>query len=311
MMIETTNISKQYPRVLAVDGVNLQVEKGMVFGLLGPNGAGKTTMVRLLTGILRPSAGSARVLGFDVGREGDRIRRQCGVQTDTNLYERLSARDNLLVWGRLYDLRGAPLRNRVDELIEQFDLTERADDMLGTFSKGMKQKVALARALVHDPALLFLDEPTAGLDPESSTDLLEYLQKYVERADRTVFLCSHRLEEVERLCQSVGIIHQGRLLACGSIAQLSAQIWREVVFTITLQQPALPYAGLLLQYGIKAEAHNSALSLVVQKQEDIAGIIRKLVHSGAEILEAVEQKHGLHDIYFHYLPRGNHELAKY
>ncbi|MCI0690710.1 ABC transporter ATP-binding protein [candidate division KSB1 bacterium] len=186
-IIETFGLTKKFDRLAALDAVTIKVEPGIVFGFIGPNGAGKTTMVRLLNGLLRPTHGQAVIFGKDIQQEGPFIRSKTGVQTDTNLYEKLSAKENLEIWGSLYGLSGNNLYRRIDTLLEMFNLAGKRDVIVGNFSKGMKQKLAIARALIHDPEILFLDEPTAGLDPEASEEVVLYLQKIYQRRQKNRF----------------------------------------------------------------------------------------------------------------------------
>ncbi|MBZ0288430.1 MAG: ABC transporter ATP-binding protein, partial [Anaerolineae bacterium] len=190
--IEAEGLSRTFGTLKAVDSVSFTVDKGEVFGLLGPNGAGKTTLVRLLNGVLAASAGNARVLGCDPATQGDTVRARTGVLTEQpSLYERLTARDNLLFFGTMYGVGEADLPARVDELLEMFDLSAQANDRVGGFSKGMKQRLALARTLIHQPELLFFDEPTAGLDPEAARGVTELIEQLSRESGRTVFLCTH------------------------------------------------------------------------------------------------------------------------
>jgi len=215
--IEVTGLSRVFGPLVALDCVDLTIPRGAVFGLLGPNGAGKTTTVRILNGVLEPSSVVAlRVLGHDLLQEPEAIRPQVGVQTDTNLYERLSARENLAVFARLYGIDVTHARLRADELLEMFGLLDRASERVEKFSKGMKQKLLIARALVARPHLVYLDEPTAGLDPEASHELMTYIKRVSHEARTTFFITSHRLEEMEGVCTAVAVLADGRIRATGS-----------------------------------------------------------------------------------------------
>ncbi|MGZ6340462.1 MAG: ABC transporter ATP-binding protein [Candidatus Limnocylindrales bacterium] len=200
----------------AVDGLDLAVPAGSVFGFLGPNGSGKTTTIRLLLGLLEPTAGEAEVLGHDVRRAADRIRERSGALLEhAGLYERLSAQDNLEFVGRAWRLPPAERRARMERLLAPLGLWERRHEIVGAWSRGMKQKLAVARALLHGPALVFLDEPTAGLDPIAAAALRDDLAALARREGVTVFLTTHNLAEAEKLCDLVGVIRRGRLLAVG------------------------------------------------------------------------------------------------
>ncbi|MGH7599057.1 MAG: ATP-binding cassette domain-containing protein, partial [bacterium] len=223
--------------------------------------------------------------------------------------EKLSAKENLEIWGRLYGLTGNNLYHRIDTLLEMFNLAGKRDVIVGNFSKGMKQKLTIARALIHDPEILFLDEPTAGLDPEASEDVILYLQKYIKNGKRTVFLCSHRLDEVERLSQAIAIIYQGRILANGTIAELRSQLWKEKFYSIQLIEARDDFVAALKheKYISQVVRREQEIGLAVVTGTDIARAIRLLVNSGAEILSVREEEHSLKDIYFAIVPKGNHE----
>lgn len=220
--VEVAGLSREFGPLVALDSVDLTIPRGAVFGLLGPNGAGKTTTVRILNGVLDPSSvETLRVLGHDVLREPEAVRPQVGVQTDTNLYERLSARQNLETFARLYGMEPSSARSRADELLEMFDLLDRATERVEKYSKGMKQKLLIARALVSRPRLVYLDEPTAGLDPEASHELMTYITRVSREAHTTFFITSHRLEEMEGVCTGVAVLAGGRIRAAGSPEEVS------------------------------------------------------------------------------------------
>src|SRR5690348_7584817 len=220
-MIHIEHLSRSFGTVKAVDDLSLAVPAGIVFGFLGPNGAGKTTTIHLLLGLLEPTQGQARVLGFDTRTQPDEIRARSGALLEfAGLYERLSAEDNLDFYGRIYQMPAPDRRARSKELLTHLDLWERRKDQVGTWSRGMKQKLAVARALFHHPPLIFLDEPTAGLDPLAAAALRNDLARLVAREGLTVFLNTHNLAEAEKLCAQVGVIRQGKLLLVGSPDEL-------------------------------------------------------------------------------------------
>ncbi len=215
-------------------GVDLVVEPGGVFGLLGPNGAGKTTTVRILTGVLRPDrADRLRVLGHDLPAAIAQVRPHIGVQTDTALYDRLTGLDNLTYFGRLYGMPRPDAVRAARALLDRFGLADRQGDRVGTYSKGMKQKALIARALVSDPELVFLDEPTAGLDPEAAHELMAYIHDLSTEQGHTFFITSHRLEEMESVCTRVGVLAGGRIAAQGSPADVARMLVPEVRVRVT------------------------------------------------------------------------------
>ena len=222
--IRTERLTRDFGSLRAVDELSLEVPSGIVFGFLGPNGAGKTTTIRLLLGLLEPTTGNAQVLGHDTRTAADAIRETTGALLEhSGLYERLSAEDNLEFYGRVARLPAAQRRARIQALLEPLGLWARRKEVVGAWSRGMKQKLAVARALFHKPALVFLDEPTAGLDPVASAALRDELAALAEREGVTVFLTTHNLAEAEKLCHQVGVIRQGKLLAVGALDQLRAQ----------------------------------------------------------------------------------------
>ena len=224
LAINVEGLSRTFGSVRALEQVSLAVPSGIVFGLLRPNGAGKTTMIRLLLGLLAPDAGRATVLGYDVTREGDAVRRRCGALLEhPGLYERLSAADNLEFYARAWALSAAARRARIHELLSGVGLWDRRGERVAGWSRGMKQQLAIARAMLHRPELLFLDEPTAGLDALATVALRETVAALVRREGVTVFLTTHMLTEAERICQQVGIIRQGKLIVSGTPDELRAR----------------------------------------------------------------------------------------
>ncbi len=221
LAVETRNLTKMFHKLKAVDNLNLEIKEAEIYSLLGPNGAGKTTSVRMLTGLLRPTMGGADVLGLDISENLQEIRGRVGHLTETPaLYERLTVRQNLEFFAKLYKVPETEIKSRTEEIIDLFELPEKLDEPAGTLSKGMKQKVAIARAMFHKPELIFLDEPTASLSPESAKVVRDQIVKLAKKEKRTFFICTHNLFEAERLSTRVGIINQGMLVAQGSPAEL-------------------------------------------------------------------------------------------
>jgi ABC-2 type transport system ATP-binding protein len=227
IVIETKGLSKYYGKgneIKAVDGLDLTVYEGETFGLLGPNGAGKTTVVRLLNCIIKPSGGSATVKGFDIREQPDDVKRVTGMLAESpGLYEKLSGYEFLEFMGALYDVPGEILVSRIDELLKLFDLDGRRDYLIEGYSSGMKQKLLLAAALIHDPPIIFLDEPTSTLDPRAAHMVKELIEELADNAGKTILMCSHLLPVVEELCDRIGIINNGRLIAVGTVAEIIAQ----------------------------------------------------------------------------------------
>jgi len=219
-LIELTNLDKRYGDKIAVNNVSLQVNSGEVFGFLGPNGAGKTTTIKIIVGLLRPTSGTARVSGFDVQNQPLRAKAVNGYVPDTpNLYAKLSGREMLRFVGELYNIERDQINRRIEELLKLFDLEAAGDDSIDSYSHGMQQKTALACALMHDPKVLVLDEPTVGLDPKSARLIKDILRQMAERG-AAVFLSTHILEIAERMCDRIGIINKGELIAVGTMEEL-------------------------------------------------------------------------------------------
>ena len=230
MIIETENLSKSYNKgiIKAVDALNLRVYEGETFGLLGPNGAGKTTAVRLLNCIIEPTKGTANVKGFDILTQRDEVKRITGMLAESpGLYDKLSSSEFLEFIGNLYDVPENILSTRVDEFLKLFDLHDRRDHLIEGYSSGMKQKLLLAAALIHDPPIVFLDEPTSALDPGAAHMVKDLIKGLSDDAGKTVFLCSHILPIVEELCDRIGIISKGRLIAVGTVEDIIAQAGKE------------------------------------------------------------------------------------
>lgn len=240
-IIRTDALSKHYGKgyaIKAVDDLDLEVYEGETFGLLGPNGAGKTTTVRLLNCIIKPTGGTATVNGYDILNEETEVKRVTGLLAESpGLYEKLSAAEFLEFMGALYDVPGDILPERIDDLLKLFSLHDRRDHLLEGYSRGMKQKVLIAAALIHDPPILFFDEPTSMLDPRAALMVKELIKQLADSAGKTIFICSHILPIVEELCDRIGIIHQGRLIAVGTvdeiIAQTHARTLEEAFITVT------------------------------------------------------------------------------
>jgi ABC-2 type transport system ATP-binding protein len=226
ILIDMNKLSKHYGKgvIKAVDGLDLKVYEGETFGLLGPNGAGKTTTVNLLNCIIKPTSGTATVNGYDIIKDDTNVKRVTGLLAESpGLYEKLSAYEFLEFMGALYDVPGDILPERIENLLKLFGLEDRRNYLLEGYSRGMKQKVLIAAALIHDPPILFLDEPTSTLDPRAALMVKDLVKGLAEKAGRTIFICSHILPLVEELCDRIGIINQGKLIALGTISDIISQ----------------------------------------------------------------------------------------
>jgi ABC-2 type transport system ATP-binding protein len=295
-MIHTENITKKFGSVLAVDNLTLDVREGEVFGFLGPNGAGKTTTVRMLTSLISPTRGSATVAGFAVGSRDTDIRRTVGLLTETpGMYDMLSAEYNLRIYAELYEV--ADVRGQVAKYLKMLGLWDRRLDAAGTFSKGMKQKLAIARALLHEPRILFLDEPTAGLDPEASHLVREFIAE-LKKEGRTIFLCTHNLDEADRLCDRVGVF-KTRLLVVDTPANLRNSVFgRKVVFHLVAADEKLAAGLRHLPFVREVNVVENKLVVSVDNPEaQNPDLIRELVRAGADVMFVGELRHSLEDVY--------------
>ena len=301
-VIDCTKLSFRYNGVHALKDFNLIVNHGEVVALLGPNGAGKTTSIRVLNGLLTPESGAINVLGFDPRQDGALIRARTGVLTETPaLYERLTAWQNLFFFGSLSDMSKLEVEKRSNHLLEVFNLQQRSGDRVETFSKGMKQRLALVRALLHDPELLFLDEPTSDLDPEAAKQVQDLILEISGHENRTVILCTHRLYEAERLCDRVAIMKNGRVAAAGTLDELRAQVFP--MFTVNFRTSGKAddkLVAILSQMPganeVEAQS-NGELSLIVDSEDRIPAMVNALVNAGAEIRAVEPRRATLEDIY--------------
>jgi ABC-2 type transport system ATP-binding protein len=301
-VIQIRNLSRTFGSTCAIKNISFSVEEGEVFGLLGPNGSGKTTLVRLLNGVLAPSSGTAMLFGRDVATDGAAIRAQTGVLTETpSLYERFTAKKNLSFFGRIYGIPDAELPGRVDRILALLNLADRADEPVGGFSKGMKQRLAIARALIHDPPVIFLDEPTSGLDPESSRQVDGIIRELASDNGKTVFLCTHNLNQAQHLCSRVAMISKGTILALGSIHELNDRLWKAVPVEMEFLS-AIPDAAIRsirVMEGVTVErVHENTLLLRVPHKEIIPAVIQAAVRSGGELFRVTPRDYSLEEIYF-------------
>lgn len=295
-MITTQNLTKKFDQITAVKNLTLEIPEGEVFGFLGPNGAGKTTTIRMLTSLIKPTNGSASVNGHIVGEQDIDIRRSVGLLTETpGLYDNLSAERNLEIYASLYEVED--IKGQVEKYLRFLGLWERRGDIAATFSKGMKQKLAIARALLHEPRTLFLDEPTAGLDPEASRLVREFILE-IKKEGRTIFICTHNLDEADRLCDRIGVFKTS-LLVLDSPAKLRQQVFgRKVVFHLQQADDALVEKLNQHPHVTEAQLIDHKIVATIEDPETYnPEIIRFLVSEGADVQFVGELRRSLEDVY--------------
>lgn len=302
--IELNQLTKRFGPLTAVGHLSIAIEGGEVFGLLGPNGAGKTTTVRMLACLISPSDGSAKVGGYDISTEPMKVRAMVGILTENpSLYERLTANENMDFFAQAYGLSDAQERqDRIKELLDFFELWERRNDKVGKLSKGMKQKLAIARTLVHKPPILLLDEPTAGLDPESAKGIRDLIASLSERENHTVLLCTHHLEDAEKLCDRVMIVNRGRRVIVGTPEELQDRIAGRPKLQVTLKKldQSLVRAVKEIEQVREVYVNNDATSMVItvdDLSETTPEIVGRIVRAGGMVLSVTTLRPSLEEAY--------------
>ena len=297
--IQTHDLTRDFGAVRAVDHLTLDVPAGIIFGYLGPNGSGKTTTIRLLLGLLEPTSGQAAVLGYDTKTQDQSVRERTGALLEySGLYERLSAEENLDFYGRVWHMAASERAARTKELLSHFELWDRRREGAGTWSRGMKQKLAVARAIFHRPKLIFLDEPSAGLDPVAAVALRDDLARLAAREGVTVFLTTHNLVEAEKLCGRVAVIRQGKLLAVGHPDELRARGGGPRVEVIGRGFTDELLARLRARPDVtSAELSNGRLTLTLRDGAEAAPLVTELVTGGAQVEEVRRGQASLEDVF--------------
>src|SRR5215217_5066093 len=302
--IEISSLSRRFGETNAVDDLTLNVNAGEIFGFLGHNGAGKTTTVRLLNGVIEPTSGRAWVLGLDPQVEGPALRARTGVLTETtSLDERLTARDNLSIYADLFNVPLGEVATRVNSLLSEFDLADRADEKVGGYSKGMKQRLALARALLHRPEVLFLDEPTAALDPAAARNVHELVGNLARRDGCTVFLCTHNLVEAQKMCDRVAVMEHGRLVALGTPVDLTRQFVKRLDVDLEVDPAQMELAMQILQEVPQLvistpKQEKEILTMTLSGRESIPELLSVLVQKGLRVYRLAPQEVNLEEVYF-------------
>ncbi|MBL8061733.1 MAG: ABC transporter ATP-binding protein [Anaerolineales bacterium] len=303
-VIQISSLTRRFGETKAVDQLTLDVQAGEIFGFLGHNGAGKTTTVRLLNGVLESTSGEAKVLGLDPQTQGPALRARTGVLTETpSLDERLTARDNLSIYADLYNVPLADVSARVDFLLAEFELADRADEKVGGYSKGMKQRLALARALLHKPEVLFLDEPTSGLDPVAARHVNSLVENLARREGCTVFLCTHNLVEAQKLCDRVAVMEHGHLVALGTPSDLTRQYVKRLDVDLEVDpaqmELVLPILQGLPQLVIGSpKREKDVLTLTLSGRKAIPELLNILVQKGLRVYRLAPQEANLEEVYF-------------
>ena len=309
MVISVRNLTRAFGDKVALDGVSFEVAPGEIFGLLGHNGAGKTTAVRVLNGLLAPTAGSASVFGLDPLLQGTEVRRRTGVSTETpSVDDRMTGRATLHYFADLYGVPGSRVRARAAELLDDYGLLHAADDRIGSYSKGMKQRLALARTLLHEPELLFLDEPTSGLDPVAAKDVDELILRLSRDEGRTVLLCTHNLAQAQGLCHRVAVLERGRVVALGTPHELARQLGMKRSVAVRLGEGELEKALRMLsgrpELG-EASADGEVLRVSVADGERVPELVSLLAAGGLRIYAVESDEPSLEDVYFELHDRGS------
>jgi len=299
MTIKTEALTKTFGKITAVNELNLEVEEGEIFGLLGPNGAGKTTLISMLCTILKPSSGKAWVNGFDIVKEPGKVRKSIGIVfQQASVDDLLTGRENLALHNLLFDVPKAIRKQRIDEVLSIVNLEKRADDFVNTYSGGMRRRLELARGIMHHPKILFLDEPTLGLDPQTREHIWDYIKELAQKECMTVLLTTHYMEEAEKLCDRVAIIDYGKIVALDSPGALTSRIAGDVV---TIKQRISDIESIKkLNYVMKAEDKDGLLYISIK---DAGKHLQDLLSNTGPI-DFVEVRRGtLNDVFLHYTGR--------
>lgn len=302
--VEVSGITKKFGPITAVDNVSFDVIEGEIFGFLGPNGAGKTTLIRILTTLLKPTEGGAMVACCDVAKEPEKVRREIGVvpQAMTSDLD-LTGYENMDIYGRFYGISSKERKERIKYLLEMVGLTARADDLVAAYSGGMRRRLEVARVLVHRPKILFLDEPTIGLDPQSRHVVWDFLRKLREGDTMTVFLTTHYMEEAEALCNRVAIIDSGKIIAIGSPDELKSQIPGNDIISLTFENLSEDIVGrikdLTFVHNVNIEDNNLRI-YVDNGALNLPQLIDEVKSFGGKILSATIHEQSLEDVFIHY-----------
>ena len=307
-IIETFGLTKRFNGFTAVDHVDIHVNEGEVYGLLGPNGAGKSTMIRMLTTLSNPSEGSASIAGFDIVRQGEKVRETVGIVSEKMImYDRLTAYENLRLFAKLYNVPKKEMDTRIEELLKIVNMTKWADEQIGKFSTGMKQRINVIRALVSMPRVVFMDEPTLGLDPQSTADIRDFIKRLNEKDGLTIVLTTHIMNEADMLCDRIGLIDKGKIAAQGSPNELKGQIadkGNTVVELDVVDAPPDAAERMRKVEGVRmAGQKENRVTVIVSKQDAFQDIVDAASRAGLRLRNASVSQPSLEDVFLHFTGR--------
>lgn len=301
-IIAVEDLVKRYNGFAAVDGVSFDIKRGEIFGLLGPNGAGKSTIISILCCLLKATSGRVTIDGFDIGRNASEIKKIIGVvPQEISLYHTLTARENLRFYGRIYGLSGKTLKNRIEALLEMVGLTDRADDLLEGYSGGMKRRINIAVALLHNPRILFLDEPSTGVDPQSRKRIYDTIQD-LNRQGTTVLLTTHQMEDAEKLCHRIAIVDKGKLIALDTLERLLELVGESDIIQVMAKEipPASVESIRQIDEVQKVSMDGGIMTIqLVRGRESLAGIVDRLISGGTKVESISIKEPDLETLFLH------------
>jgi ABC-2 type transport system ATP-binding protein len=304
-VIETNQLTKAFNSLTAVDKLDITVESGEIFGLLGPNGAGKTTTISMLCTILKPTSGTAKVNGFDIVKEATQVRKSIGIVfQDPSVDDRLTGRENLYMHANLYDVPASEQKSRIENVLKLVELEDRADDLLRTYSGGMRRRLELARGLIHYPKVLFLDEPTLGLDPQTRDHVWRYIRELKKTHDTTVVLTTHYMDEADRLCDRIAIMDYGKIIALDTPTKLKETLEGDVI-TVKTNNPDALFLLVTEKMGLKkTRLVNGAVEITVRNGESMLPRIVEAATQNKIHVESISLRApNLEDVFLHYTGR--------
>jgi len=309
--VQTLDITKRFGELTAVDKINLAIDSREIFGLIGPNGAGKTTLIRMLTTVLQPSDGTAKVAGFDIRKNQNEVRQSIGVVSQAmTLDVELTAWENMELYAKYYNVPSQIRKERIKELLDVVGLADRADFTVGSYSGGMKRRLELVRSLIHRPRILFLDEPTTGLDPQARSAVWDYLRKIHKEQDITIVITTHYLDEAEALCDRVAIVDFGKLMALGTSAELKRKVMGgDIVEADVADLPNTAFEALKAsKFALQVKKRESTLTILVKSgAEAVPRIVELVNENGGKIRSITLREPTLDDVFLHFTGRSIRE----